>query len=196
MNQPEEKNWHIAILASGTGSNAVKIIEYLSARYKMKFSVYTNKAKAGVIQNVEKLGVKANAFDRFYFTDPQGLCFDLQKNKVDLVVLAGFLWLIPSHLVRAFDRRMINIHPSLLPKYGGKGMYGKNVHKAVKQNSEARSGITIHYVNEKYDDGDIILQASAPIDSTDSIEDIGRKVQKLEHAYFPEVVEELLQSLE
>jgi phosphoribosylglycinamide formyltransferase-1 len=180
---------HIAIFASGTGSNAVKIIEQLQGR--ARFTVLSNKADAGVLPKAEALGVRALSFSKKEFQEGHILRF-LQAEQVELIVLAGFLWLIPPALVAAYPNRIINIHPSLLPKYGGKGMYGMHVHEAVKNSGDTETGITIHFVNEHYDEGQIILQAKVAISENDAPEAIAKKVQVLEHRHFPEVVMQLL----
>jgi phosphoribosylglycinamide formyltransferase-1 len=184
---------HVAILASGTGSNAVRIIEYLAPRMPVRFSVWSNRPDAPVLEKTAALGAQAQSFGRAHFNDPDGLAARLQAEAADLIVLAGFLWLMPPHFIERFPQRIINIHPSLLPQYGGKGMYGMRVHEAVKQAGETRSGITIHYVNEQYDQGGHILQESVPLDPADTAEDIARKVLAIEHRCLPEVVERLLQ---
>lgn len=182
----------LVIFASGSGSNAEKIIEYLSGHPQLEiFCVLSNKPDAFVLERARKLGVPS-----FYFPKPD---FDLgvpvveflQKNGVEGIVLAGFLLKVSDPLLRAFPGRIINIHPALLPKYGGKGMYGHFVHEAVKAAGERESGITIHYINERYDEGDIIFQASCELDADDTPEDIARKVQVLEHTHFPRIVEKV-----
>lgn len=184
---------NIAIFASGGGSNAQKIMEHFQGISLAKVSfVLSNKAEAGVLEKAEKMGVETLVFDRPYFYETTEILKELDKRKIDFVVLAGFLWLVPNYLVRHFPRRIINIHPALLPKYGGKGMYGMHVHRAVKESGEKESGITIHYVNEKYDDGSIIFQKTCKLDPADSPENIAAKVLKLEHHYFPRLIEQLL----
>ncbi len=129
------------------------------------------------------------------FYESEDILKILNQYGIDFVVLAGFLWLVPEYLVKAFKGRMVNIHPALLPRYGGKGMYGMHVHRAVVAHGERETGITIHYVNERYDEGDIVFQARCPVDPDDTPEDVARKVHALEHAHYPRVIDELLQRL-
>lgn len=186
-------NQKIILFASGNGSNAENIFRFFEKKNNVDIlTVYTNHSKAGVINRIKPLGVNVEVFNRESF-----ICGSLLKNvinqKPDLIILAGFLWKFGSDWVEAFSNKIINIHPSLLPKYGGKGMYGKYVHKAVKENCESETGITIHYVNEFYDEGDIIFQEKVKLNKEDTKEDIALKVQKLEHKYFPVVIKDLLQ---
>lgn len=183
---------NLAVFASGSGSNAERLVEYFKdsdlAQVKL---ILCNNPSAGVIQRAERLNIPLVLFNRSEFKSDKIVDL-LKENEIDWVVLAGFLWLIPSNLVAAFPNKIINIHPALLPKFGGKGMYGHFVHEAVVENKETESGITIHYVNEHYDEGAIIFQASYPVTSTDTPEDVAKKGQELEHKHFPEVVEKLL----
>jgi len=184
---------HIAIFASGSGSNAQKILEYFDDREDIEVAlIVTNKRNAGVLQHAKAYDVPTLRIDRSYFYDTQAILNVLQAEHIDLIVLAGFLWLIPPYLIEAFPNQIINIHPALLPKYGGKGMYGHHVHQAVKENKEIESGMTIHYVNEHFDEGNHIFQASCKIDTSDSADDIARKVLVLEHQHYAEVIDELL----
>ncbi|WP_128547981.1 phosphoribosylglycinamide formyltransferase [Larkinella soli] len=186
----------IALFASGSGSNAEKIAEYFADRPEVEISlILTNNPKAGVIERARRLHIPVLVFDRTTFYGSERIVRLLRKQEIDLVVLAGFMWLIPEALVRAFPNRMLNIHPALLPKYGGKGMYGHFVHEAVVSAGEAESGITIHFVNERYDEGAVVFQTACPLDPTDTPEDVARKVQVLEHRYFPEIVEKVLNQL-
>ncbi|MCB9295246.1 MAG: phosphoribosylglycinamide formyltransferase [Lewinellaceae bacterium] len=188
---------NIAIFASGTGTNAGKIIDYFKENANIHVVlVVSNKATAPVLELADESGIEKMVISRQSFYETEGLLDALRDRGVGLIVLAGFLWLIPDYLVRAYDKRMVNIHPALLPKYGGKGMYGMNVHRAVKAAGETVSGITIHYVNERYDEGGVIFQATCPIAPDDEPEDIARKVQQLEHRHFAPVVEQLAQELE
>ena len=188
---------NIAIFASGTGTNARKIIEYFEENANIHVSlVVSNKATAPVLNLADEYGIEKMVISRKSFYETEELLQALRARNVTLIVLAGFLWLLPDHLVRAYDKRIINIHPALLPKYGGKGMYGLHVHRAVKAAGEAVSGITIHYVNEHYDEGGIIFQASCPLQPEDEPEDIARKVLQLEHRHFAPVVEKLVRELE
>lgn len=184
----------IAIFASGTGSNARKIVEHFEQIKDCEIAlIVSNRGDALVLKMAEEYNIDQLVIDRPTFYETEGLLDVLEEFDIDFIALAGFLWLIPEYLVEAFDKKMINIHPALLPKYGGKGMYGKYVHQAVKEAGDAESGITIHYVNTKYDDGDIVFQARCPIDKRDNPEEIARKVLKLEHEYFPKVLEKLLE---
>ncbi|NVJ87788.1 MAG: phosphoribosylglycinamide formyltransferase [Algoriphagus sp.] len=182
----------LAILASGSGSNAEKIMEYFQNSPKAKVSlVASNKTDAFVLKRAEKFGVPTFTFSKKEM-DAGILLEKLQSEKVDWVILAGFLLKIPDALIKAFPDRMVNIHPALLPKYGGKGMYGMHVHEAVKTSGDQETGITIHLVNEHYDEGKIIFQAATPVTAEDTPETIAEKVHALEHRYFPEVIDSLL----
>jgi phosphoribosylglycinamide formyltransferase-1 len=184
---------NIAIFASGGGSNALKIIEYFNGHPLMKVAlVVSNKQDAGVLDIAQKHGVPTLIIQRAAFYHSEVLLTNLEEYAIDFIVLAGFLWLIPDYLTRHFDHKMVNIHPALLPKYGGKGMYGMQVHEAVHAAQEPESGITIHYVNEHYDDGNIIFSATTPLEPSDLPKDIARKVLALEHQHFPVVIEQLL----
>ena len=186
---------HIAIFASGTGSNAKKIIEHFRSNPSIKVSLLvSNKATAPVLELARANGIDQYVIDRASFYDSEELLHVFERYQISFIVLAGFLWLIPDYLVKAYAGRMVNIHPALLPKFGGKGMYGKYVHQAVKEAGEKESGITIHYVNENYDEGNIIFQASCPVLETDTPEDIAKKVQQLEHRHFATVIENILVS--
>ena len=184
---------NIAIFASGSGSNAQKIVEYLADFPQLKVGIIlTNNAQAGVIQRAEKLKIPVHIFDRTAYKSG-GVLDILKKKNIDWVILAGFLWLIPKSFIEIFPQKIINLHPALLPEYGGKGMYGHFVHEAVVANHESESGITIHYVNEYYDEGAIIFQAKFEILPNDTALDIAAKGQKLEHQFFPKVIVEEIQ---
>ncbi len=188
------KQKRIAIFASGSGTNAQNIIEYFADNKSVVVdSLWANKADAYALVRAQKFGIETFVFNRDQFYQNTHVSATLNERKVDLIVLAGFLWLIPNHLIQNFT--IINIHPALLPKYGGKGMFGMNVHKAVVENKEAESGITIHYVNKNYDEGTIIFQASCEVKPDDSPEKVAEKVHDLEYRHFPAVVEKVLQSL-
>jgi phosphoribosylglycinamide formyltransferase 1 len=183
----------IAIFASGSGSNAEAIARYLADRIDIEISlILTNNPEAGVIQRARRLHIPVVVFDKKTFYESDRITDLLLNQDIDLVVLAGFMMLIPEKLVRAFPRRIVNIHPALLPQYGGKGMYGHFVHEAVVEAGESQSGITIHYVNEVYDEGEIIFQATCLLSPTDTPDDVAKKVQVLEHEYYPRVVGELV----
>lgn len=187
---------NIAIFASGTGSNATKIVDYFRDSTSVKVAlVISNKATAKVLDMATANQIPTLLINRSDFYQTESLLNDLANYKIDFIALAGFLWLIPSYLVASFPNRIVNIHPALLPKYGGKGMYGSNVHKAVRANNEQESGITLHYVNEQYDEGNIIFQASCLVADTDTAEDIARNVLKLEHYYFSRILATLLANL-
>ncbi len=184
---------HIALFASGSGSNAEKIAEYFAGNADVDISlIASNNPKAGVIDRSRRLHIPVLLFDRATFYDTNQITQLLLNQKIDLIVLAGFMWLMPADLVRAFPNKIINIHPALLPKFGGKGMYGHFVHEAVAAAGETESGITIHYVNEQYDEGQIIFQATCPVLPTDTPDDIAHKVQALEHTHYPRIVETVL----
>lgn len=183
----------IAIFASGSGTNAENIIKFFENSENIMVSkVYCNKKNAGVFERCKRLNIPCIWFSREAFYDSARILNDV-KLHADFVVLAGFLWRIPEDFIKAFPNKMVNIHPALLPKYGGKGMYGMNVHKAVKQNNEPETGITIHFVNEHYDEGAIIFQAKTSVDPSDSPEDIAHNIHKLEYEHFPRVIEETIQ---
>lgn len=181
----------LAIFASGTGSNARKIIEYFSGHPSIQVSlVVSNRKTAPVLEMAAGFGIKTLVLQRKEFYETENILADLAN--IDLLVLAGFLWLIPDYLVKAFPQQIVNIHPALLPQYGGKGMYGMNVHRAVSAAQETESGMTIHYVNEHYDEGQIIFQARCAINPSEEAEAIAKKVLKLEHQHFAPVIEQLL----
>lgn len=183
----------IAVFASGTGSNATKLVTHFKFVAEMEISlIISNRKKAGVLTMAKEEAIPSIVLSRDQFEDGHELIDLLTRNAIDLIVLAGFLWKIPAYLVANYKRRIVNIHPALLPKFGGKGMYGMHVHRAVKEAGETESGITIHYVNEVYDDGEIIFQASCPIAKEDTPETIQKKVLALEHQHLSEVVESLL----
>ncbi|WP_236975327.1 phosphoribosylglycinamide formyltransferase [Membranihabitans maritimus] len=185
---------NIAILASGSGSNAEKIMEYFSknSQHGRIAAVLTNNSTAGVQIRARKYGVPFVHISRKDWKKKNIVLPVFDDYKIDFIVLAGFLQMIPAYLIKHFGDNIVNIHPALLPLYGGKGMYGMNVHRAVYSNNEPDSGITIHRVNEIYDDGEIIFQARCTIDEDDSPEEIQRKVQVLEHKYFPMVINYLV----
>lgn len=183
----------IAIFASGSGTNAQNIFEYFYDNEKVAIdSLWANKPDAYALKRAEKYGVDNFVFNRQQFYQTNELLETLRNRKVDLIVLAGFLWLIPDNLIQNFQ--IINIHPALLPKYGGKGMYGMNVHKAVVENKETESGISVHFVNEKYDEGELIFQAKCPIYENDTPEMVAEKIHLLEYKHFPEIIEKVLMS--
>lgn len=187
---------NLAIFASGGGSNARKIMEHFASLSDLRVAlVVCNKKNAGVLDIAAQHGIPTLLIDRASFYETDGILKELRSRDVDFIALAGFLWLVPDYLVQAYPRRILNIHPALLPKYGGKGMYGHHVHEAVKAAGDTVSGPTIHFVNEHYDEGDIVYQVSTPIDPVDTPEDIARKVLELEHKHYAEVVERCMREI-
>ena len=187
---------NIAIFASGNGTNAERIMDYFSDNDEINIRlVLTNNPKAGVIARAEKFGVPCRVFSREEFYNTDKIDKLLAENNIDFIVLAGFLWLIPSSIIQSFPNRIINIHPALLPEYGGKGMYGHHVHEAVIANGEKQSGITIHYVNELYDEGNIIFQATCEVKEDDTPDSLAARIHELEYAHFPVVIEKLLENI-
>jgi len=187
----------MAVFASGTGSNAVNLVKYFSGRKTGEVALLiSNNPDAPVLEKMKVLGIPAQVATKEEFESPSYMLPLLEKHGVSFIVLAGFLKLIPPYLIKAFENRIVNIHPALLPKYGGKGMYGARVHEAVVAAGEKESGITIHYVNEHYDEGATIFQATCPVEKGDSPDDVARKVHELEYAHFPEVVEKVLMAIQ
>ena len=183
----------IVLFASGSGSNVENIATYFKDSSEIEIAcVFTNKANAFVIERCKKLGLPVLYFNKTAFTSTTVVLNTLKSLQPDLIVLAGFLWKMPLNIVEAFDQKIINIHPALLPNYGGKGMYGMHVHRAVKENNEQFSGITIHYVNANYDEGAVIIQKEVALTKADSAETIAEKVHALEYEYFPKTIENLL----
>ena len=182
---------NIAIFASGSGSNAENIIRYFKNHPQIRVdSVWSNKKEALVLQRSKALGIESRYFTREEFRDPHQMIRELQQRNIDLIVLAGFLWLVPPDFVDAFT--IINIHPALLPKYGGKGMYGSFVHESVVRNLEKESGITIHLVNKEYDRGDHLLQIKCPVLPDDTPDTLAARIHELEYQYFPGAIEGFL----
>lgn len=186
---------NIAIFASGTGSNATNIVNYFKGHDNIRISlIVSNKSTAKVLDMAKANQIPTQIISRNYFYQTEHLVNDFAKYSIDFIVLAGFMWLVPSYLVKAFPNKIINIHPALLPKYGGKGMYGHHVHEAVWKAQESESGMTIHYINEQYDEGNIIFQASCPLTSEDTPSDIATKVLQLEHQYYKKIIAQLLEA--
>lgn len=184
---------NIAIFASGNGTNCENIIKYFENSETVSVAlVVCNNKSAQVIKRAEKFGVPVEIVNREGFKDSSRVLPLLAGHHISHIILAGFMLLLPDYLTEAYKDRIVNIHPSLLPKYGGKGMYGDNVHKAVKENGEKESGITIHLVNSEYDKGQILKQYTTPLSPDDSADDIARKVHALEYEHYPEVIEQLL----
>lgn len=192
----------IAVFASGNGSNAQRLAEYFSNSPLARVEViYCNNPHAYVIERAHNLQLPVVVFSRQQFapadnqSSQSAVLTDLLNRRIDLIVLAGFLWLMPSDILQAFPRRIINIHPALLPLYGGKGMYGSKVHESVIVNKDRESGITVHLVNEEYDRGRILFQAKCPLTDADTPDTLAQKVHALEYEHFPKVVENYIQSL-
>ncbi len=187
---------NIAVFASGSGTNAENIIKYFSNRNSAKVTlVLTNKRNAYVLKRVEALKIDTVFFDREDFYAADKVLQYLLSCNIDFIVLAGFLWLVPGNIIEKYSGRIVNIHPALLPLYGGKGMYGDIVHKAVIESHDKESGITIHYVDNIYDNGSIIFQARCNVDSADTHESLAHKVHALEYEHFPRVIEEIVSQL-
>ncbi len=186
---------YIAIFASGSGTNAERIMEHFRAHPSIRVAVVlTNNPGAGVIGRAAKFGVPVYVFDRERFTKTDEVLGVLKEYGVTMVVLAGFLWLVPSNILKLYEKRILNIHPALLPRFGGKGMYGARVHEAVIAAGETESGITIHRVNERYDEGDIIFQGRCRVQEGDTPETLAARVHELEYRYYAEVIENAILS--
>jgi phosphoribosylglycinamide formyltransferase 1 len=187
---------NIAIFASGSGTNAENIITYFSNRNTAKVTlVLSNKRDSFVLERAAKHNIRSVFFDRKEFYVSGKVLRYLLLYKIDFIALAGFLWLVPSNILQQYSERIVNIHPALLPGYGGKGMYGDSVHKAIIGNHEKESGISIHYVNEAYDKGDIIFQARCQVDAADTPESLAIKIHSLEYQYYPKIIEDLVEKL-
>jgi phosphoribosylglycinamide formyltransferase 1 len=180
----------IAIFASGAGSNAKKIVQYFDAHPSIKVTlIVCNKPKAGIVAIAQQENIPLIMLEKKEFFSPDHLLNRLTDKKIDFLVLAGFLWMLPVELVRSYPKKIINIHPALLPKYGGMGMYGDRVHRAVISNRERESGITIHYADEVYDHGQIILQAKCFVEQNETVEQLAAKIHALEHKNFSKTIE-------
>lgn len=186
---------HIAIFASGNGTNAENIIKYFQNRGgDIEVSlVVCNRREAGVYERVARLGMDVIYMPKSEFNDSVKMSELLNRWHIDFIVLAGFLLMIPAFILKKYPNKIINLHPSLLPKYGGKGMYGQHVHKAVVEAGEKETGITIHFVNELCDEGEIIFQAKTDIDAADKAEDVEKKIHVLEKKFYPEVIDMVIQ---
>jgi formyltetrahydrofolate-dependent phosphoribosylglycinamide formyltransferase len=188
------KTSNVAVFASGTGTNAQKIIDHFRHHAYIKIGLLaTNKSTAGVLEIAKKEGIPALIIDKEKFFRGNAYVDELRKYGIDFIVLAGFLWKLPPPLVNAWQKRIVNIHPALLPKYGGKGLYGRHVHEAVIRAGEKESGITIHYVDEIYDHGDSIFQERVIVEKGDTPEILSKKIQALEHLHFPRIIEQVIQ---
>jgi phosphoribosylglycinamide formyltransferase 1 len=187
---------NIVIFASGAGTNAENIIRYFSNEKKAKVVlVLSNKPQAKVLERAAALGVDVFFFDRRQFYETEEVLFILQRRNTDLIVLAGFLWLVPTRIIEEYKGRIVNIHPALLPGFGGRGMFGDRVHKAVLDARSTESGITIHFVNEQYDSGDIIFQARCPVLPGDDVETLAARVHALEYEHYPAVISSIIDTL-
>ncbi len=183
---------HVAIFASGTGTNAVNFITYYKNHPEICITkIYCNNPKAGIISSSKSLGMACCLFSKEDWINGK-ITQQLLNEKTDYIVLAGFLWLVPLELIQSFPNRIINIHPALLPNYGGKGMYGSKVHEKVIADGQVKSGITIHLVNEHYDEGKILFQAEVKITPKDNAQTLAAKIHTLEQSYYPQTVEELI----
>ncbi|HOX78047.1 MAG TPA: phosphoribosylglycinamide formyltransferase [Bacteroidales bacterium] len=186
---------NIAIFASGNGSNAQNIAEYFQNHPAIRVSlILANKPDAFVLERAKNLGIPSHVFNRKEFYETNDVLQVLLDHHTDFIVLAGFLWFVPDNLLSNFSRKIINIHPALLPRHGGKGMYGDKVHKAVIESGDKVTGITIHFVNDHYDEGEVIFQESIPVIPGDTSESIAQKVHQLEYLHFPRIIEEVIKS--
>lgn len=185
----------VAIFASGSGSNAENIVNYFKNDNTVEIAlIISNKYDAFVHERAKKSEIESVTFPKNDFEASNKVIDYLKKKDINFIVLAGFLLKVPQNILDAYPKRIINIHPALLPKYGGKGMYGDNVHKAVVEAKETESGITIHYVNENYDEGAIIFQAKCPVEKDDTYEDVAEKVHSLEYEHFPKIIKKVIES--
>ena len=183
----------IAIFASGSGTNAEAIINHFQHHENVTVAlILSNNPKASVLQRAENHNIPHYVFSRQVYYKEKIVDEVLRLNGIDFIVLAGFMWLVPERFVKNYPKKIVNIHPALLPQYGGKGMYGSHVHEAVVKNKEKESGITIHWVNEQYDEGNIIFQAKCELAVSDTADDVANKVHKLEHEHYPKVIEEIV----
>ena len=184
---------HIVIFASGSGSNAENLTKFFHNNdHASVIQILTNNPRAKVLDRAKILKVSALSFNKIAFTKSDDVLNILKTSQPDLIILAGFLWKFPENILKHFPNKVINVHPALLPKYGGKGMYGMHVHNAVVDNNETETGITIHYVNENYDEGAVIFQAKCDVLPSDTASDVASKIHELEMEHFPKVIEKLL----
>ncbi|MDX2188995.1 MAG: phosphoribosylglycinamide formyltransferase [Bacteroidota bacterium] len=190
------KKINIAIFASGSGSNAEELIKYFNSHPLIQVSlILSNKKDAYVLERAKKFAIPAITFNKDTYLNPDMFLPILINQKIDFIILAGFLWLIPEYLVNFYQGKIINIHPALLPKFGGKGMYGRYVHEAVKLSNEKETGITIHLVNKNYDEGDIVFQEKVSLNHSDTPDTIASKVHQLEHKYYPIISEQIVKKV-
>ncbi len=191
-----DKTIRIALFASGSGTNVENIANYFNGKTTAKpVCVLCNKPDAFVLERAKRLNLDSMTFNRDEFNDGKKIMEYLSKHDIDFIVLAGFLWLVPEYLINKYPGRIVNIHPALLPKFGGKGMYGMHVHEAVKQSGENETGITIHLIDGNYDKGNTVFQAKVAVEPTDLPDDIANKVHKLEYEYYPKVIEEIAKKI-
>lgn len=187
------ENIHIAIFASGTGSNALRLMEYFHNHPRINISLLvSNKTGAGALHHASNKGVSTLILEKERFFGEDAYVPELQSLGIDFIVLAGFLWKIPSALIEAFPQRIVNLHPALLPRHGGKGMYGRHVHEAVLASGDKESGITIHFVDEHYDHGAVIFQAMCPVEPGETPDALAAKIHALEYKHLPKVVEQVV----
>jgi phosphoribosylglycinamide formyltransferase-1 len=185
----------IAIFASGNGTNAQRIIEYFKDHPSISVElVLSNNPESFVLTRAKSAGISTEIFSRKEFYETEKVLKILEERKITFIVLAGFLWLVPDYLLHAYSSRIVNIHPALLPKYGGKGMYGMRVHESVINSGDKESGITIHMVNDKYDEGQIIFQSRCKVDLSDTPDSLAKKIHLLEYEHYPRVIESLLKN--
>ncbi len=184
---------NIAVFASGSGTNAENIIRFFRPSTEINIKlILSNKPDAKVLERAENHNIDHYVFTREQFYQTDEVLQQLKQYEINFIVLAGFLWLVPENLIKSFPNKIVNIHPALLPKYGGKGMYGARVHEAVIENKEKESGITIHFVNERYDEGNIIFQAICPIEKGDTPESLAAMIHAMEYRHYPEVIEQVV----
>lgn len=187
----------IAIFASGSGSNAQRIMEHFKRNKEMEVAlVLCNKSDAYVLQRADNFEVPTHVFTKEELLHTNSIDNLLKNLEIDLIVLAGFMWLLPERFIQKYPKRIVNIHPALLPNYGGAGMFGRKVHEAVLNAKDSETGITIHYVNENFDEGEIIYQSKCSIEKTDDVEKLAYKVHQLEHIHYPKIIEDLLKKLD
>ena len=184
---------NIAVFASGSGSNARKIMEHFKNHPSVKVAlVVSNKKDAGVLDIAKEYGIDTLTVSKSTFYETDNILTSLSDYNISFIILAGFLLLVPQYIIRHFNKKIVNIHPALLPKFGGKGMFGIHVHEAVKEAGEKETGITIHFCNEHYDEGNVIFQARCPVFPHDTAQDIAKRVLSLEHEHFAKVIEQVL----
>ncbi len=183
----------IAIFASGSGTNAENIFKYFQKNEFIKVSLLmSNNKNSFSLERAKNFNIPTKIFNRNQFYKENFVIDILEKNKIDFIILAGFLWLIPDNILKKFEKKIINIHPALLPNYGGKGMFGMQLHNKIIENKEKESGISIHFINEKYDEGEIIFQKKCKIDKNDNAIDLAKNIHNLEYKYFPKIIENVI----